>query len=90
MKKKILIVGGTGFIGYHFAKKCIENNFLVTSLSRSKPKKVKHLKKVKYIFSDIVDKKNLNLKLKDNYNYVINLGGAVDHQFSINIQKKKY
>ena len=82
MKKKILIVGGTGFIGYHFAKKCIENNFLVTSLSRSKPKKIKHLKKVKYIFSDIVDKKNLNLKLKDNYNYVINLGGAVDHHGS--------
>ena len=79
MKKKILIVGGTGFIGYHFAKKCIANKLEVTSLSRSKPKKIRYLKEVKYIFSDIVDKKNLKLQLTDNYNYVINLGGDVDH-----------
>ena len=24
MKKKILIVGGTGFIGYHLSKQCIK------------------------------------------------------------------
>ena len=26
MKKKILIVGGTGFIGYHLSKQCIKKN----------------------------------------------------------------
>jgi len=26
-KKKILIVGGTGFIGYHLAKKALEKNW---------------------------------------------------------------
>ena len=38
MKKKecLLIVGGTGFIGYHLAKKCIKN-FKVLSVSKKKP-----------------------------------------------------
>ena len=53
MKKKILIVGGTGFIGYHLAKICLKKNFLVTSLSFGKPKKERYLKKVKYIKCDI-------------------------------------
>ena len=30
MKKKILITGGTGFIGYHLAKKCIRMGWEVT------------------------------------------------------------
>ena len=38
-KKKILITGGTGFIGYHLSKRCIKLNWSVTSLSTTKPKK---------------------------------------------------
>ena len=77
--KKVLIVGGTGFIGYHFAKKCLSKKFEVTSLSRNKPKKIRTLKRIKYIYCDIANKKKLNLKLNKNYDYVINLGGDVDH-----------
>ena len=44
-KKKILIVGGTGFIGYHLAKKCLDKKFNVTSLSTKLPKKLRKLKK---------------------------------------------
>jgi UDP-glucose 4-epimerase len=77
--KKILIIGGTGFIGYNFAKKCIKENLDVTSISRSKPSKERHLSKVKYIYTDITDKKKLYSKLNENYNYIINFGGEVDH-----------
>lgn len=78
MKKKILIVGGTGFIGYHLAKRCLKKKWLVSSFSTSKPKKLRKLKGVHYINGDISKKKDLN-KIKKNYNYVVNLGGHVDH-----------
>ena len=31
--KKILIVGGTGFIGYHIANACLKKKWKVTSIS---------------------------------------------------------
>lgn len=79
MKKRILIVGGTGFIGFHLAKKCLKKNFLVTSLSFSEPKKRRYLKKVKYIQCDISNKNNLKRNIKGNFDYVVNLGGYVNH-----------
>ena len=78
-KKSILITGGSGFIGYHLAKKCLSLNWLVTSLSTNKPLKKRKLKKVKYIYCDISDKKKLKKKLKNNYDFVVNLAGHVDH-----------
>lgn len=79
-KKKILIIGGTGFIGYHLAKKCISKNFIVTSLSTRKPKKIRKLKKIEYLFCDISKKKFLMKVVKNEYDYVVNLGGHVDHR----------
>ncbi len=83
MNKKILITGGTGFIGYHLAKKCLKLNWSVTCLSTKKPIKIRRLKKVNYIFSDISKKKNLKKKINANYNYVVNLAGYVDHSHKI-------
>ena len=75
-------MGGTGFLGYYFAIKCLKNNFKVTSLSRKKPKKKRLLKKVKYIHTDISKKKILINKIKEEYNFVVNFGGDVDHHGS--------
>jgi nucleoside-diphosphate-sugar epimerase len=77
--KNILIIGGTGFIGYHLAKKCLRKNFKVTSISKNQPKKIRFLKKVKYIICDINNKKILT-KINNNFDYVVNLGGYVDHK----------
>ena len=44
--KEILIVGGTGFIGYHLAKRCLKEGWKVTSISTNKPKKIRYLKKL--------------------------------------------
>ena len=78
-KKKILIVGGTGFIGYHLAKKSLKKGWQVTSISSRHPKKIRFLKKVKYIQSDITNKKLLTKNIKGTFDYVVNLGGYVDH-----------
>ncbi len=77
--KNILIIGGTGFLGYHFAKKCVEKNFFVTSISIRKPKKERRLKSVNYVCFDISKKKFFNKIKKNKFDYVVNFGGHVDH-----------
>ena len=66
IKKKILITGGTGFIGYHLAKKCLSLNWSVTSLSNNKPPKKRKLSNVRYIICDITKKKVYLTKSKKN------------------------
>lgn len=78
-KNKILITGGSGFIGYHLAKKCLDLNWSVVSISSKPPKKKRRLKKVKYLKIDISKKKDLIKKLPKNFDYVVNLAGYVDH-----------
>ncbi len=72
-------MGGTGFIGYHLAKKSLEKGWEVSSISTRHPKKLRFLKRVKYIICDITKKKILKKKLKKKFDYVVNLGGYVDH-----------
>ena len=80
MNKKILIIGGTGFIGYHLAKKCLKLKWKVTSLSSKKPTKIRVLKKVGYLICDISSYNNLKKTLKKkNFDYIVNLGGYINH-----------
>ena len=72
-------MGGTGFIGYHLAKKCIKIGWQVTSISSKSPPKKRRLRKVKYIISDITKKNILKKRVNNYYNYIVNLGGYVDH-----------
>jgi len=77
--KKILIIGGTGFIGYHLAKQSLKKGWQVTSISSKPPKKIRYLSKVKYIRCDITNKKLLETRTNNNFDYVVNLGGYIDH-----------
>ena len=78
-KNNILIVGGTGFIGYHLAKKSLKKDWQVTSISSNPPKKIRYLPKVNYIRCDITNKKLLKRSIRKPFDYVVNLGGYVDH-----------
>ena len=79
MKKKILIIDGTGFLGHHLVKKC-KTKFTVTSISLNSPKKEKKIKGVRYLIADISKKKELMKKIKTNFDIVINLGGYINHK----------
>ena len=89
-KNRILITGGTGFIGYHLALKCLKKNFLVTSLSTNNSKKFRKLKKVKYLICDISNRKKMNKILTNNFDYVVNLAGYVDHSNKSKTKKSHY
>ena len=78
--KKILIIGGTGFIGYHVANKALKKKWQVTSISTNRPKKIRKLNKVKYLNCDISKIKNIEKTLKKlSFDYIVNLGGYVNH-----------
>ena len=91
-KFKVLIVGGTGFIGYHFAKLCLKKNLKVVSISRSKPILKRKLQKVKYLYFDISKKNILRKKLKPykDINYIVNFGGEVDHKNRVKVYKSHF
>ena len=89
MIKKILIVGGTGFLGFHLASKCIKKGWYVTSISTHLPKKDRRVHKVKYLILDISKKKQLK-KIKSNFDYVINFGGYVNHTKKIKTYQSHY
>jgi nucleoside-diphosphate-sugar epimerase len=90
LKKKILIVGGTGFLGYHLAKKCIKKGWGVTSISTNKPKKIRFLSKVKYLILDISKKKLIKKLIKYDYDYVVNFGGYVNHNEKLKTYQSHY
>ena len=52
-KKTILVIGGTGFIGFHLLKKTKRLNWESYSISRNRPKPKRHVKGVKYLFMNI-------------------------------------
>ncbi len=89
-KKKILIIGGTGFIGYHLARKCLKKGWKVTSISSNRPKKIRYLNKVNYIICDITNKSQLKKKIKQSFDYIVNLGGYVDHSNKKKTYKSHY
>tara|TARA_B100000029_G_scaffold94792_1_gene85000 strand:+ start:1123 stop:2031 length:909 start_codon:yes stop_codon:yes gene_type:complete len=90
LKKKILVVGGTGFIGYHLAKKSLKKGWDVTSFSSNLPKRKRYLSRVKYIRCDITKKKFLKKKTNQHFDYVVNLGGYVDHSNKKKTYKSHY
>ena len=78
---RILIIGGTGFIGRHLVQKCLNYSPFVTSLGLAgcAERKV-NISGVEYLQADISDKEGLGLVLDGRpFDYVFNLGGYIDH-----------
>lgn len=90
MVKKLLIVGGTGFIGYHLAKIAIKKKYKISIVSKNRPKKKRFLKSVKYITCDITNKNLIKKKLNSNYDYIVNLAGYVNHKEKLKTYKSHF
>ena len=91
MKKKILIIGGTGFIGKNLVLKLRTKNFKIFSLSHSVDKRIIYKQHAKQIKCDITNKTELKKKLdKLNFDFIINLSGYVDHSKKVKTMNTHY
>ena len=52
--------------------------------------KKRYLKKVKYIYCDITNKKKLTKKLNQNFDFIVNLAGYVNHKEKIKTYNSHY
>jgi nucleoside-diphosphate-sugar epimerase len=76
----LLVVGGTGFIGHHLLKSAINKVCMLTSVSLNPPSEERLVEGVRYIHVDTANKYYLQQQLKDDYDYVVNLGGYINHK----------
>ncbi|OUU51916.1 MAG: hypothetical protein CBC25_04325 [Pelagibacteraceae bacterium TMED65] len=78
--EKILVVGGTGFIGYHLVKMLTLNGWDVTSFSLNLPTKDRFIKGVRYLRVDVTDVDEVKRYAIKDFDYIVNLGGYINHK----------
>lgn len=82
---KLLIVGGSGFIGSHLAYSSVKHGYNTTVLSLNSFRNDKRIEKVNYLQADIRNLDKLKPILsKEKYSHVVNLGGYIDHSKFLN------
>jgi len=78
-KPHLLVIGGTGFIGHHLLKDSVELGWGTTSVSLNPPSPQRFVDSVRYLQCDLTDANAVKNLLDEEYEYVVNLGGYIDH-----------
>lgn len=71
--KKILLLGGDGFLGKNLQNQLLINDFRITVFSRSQNKFFPNIKNVDYIYDDFNKHQDIEVQ---KYDYVIHLAGS--------------
>ena len=88
MTKKILITGGTGFIGSHLAEYCVSKGYKVTVFDRYNPifnlgnlSSSKYKKNIKFIFGDVRDFDSIDREIRNN-DVILHLAALIGIPYS--------
>ena len=76
----ILVIGGTGFIGHHLLKSVQQIGWEMTSVSLNPPSEKRFVHGVCYRHFDIADQTLVKENIGEDFDYVVNLGGYINHQ----------
>jgi nucleoside-diphosphate-sugar epimerase len=76
----LLVIGGTGFIGHHLLKSVQQKGWRITSVSLNPPTKDRFVKNVTYINFDLAVRDLVKKHITEDFDYVVNLGGYINHQ----------
>ena len=76
----LLVIGGTGFIGHHLLRVAHQKNWQNTSVSLQPPSNLRLVEGVRYLHFDLTELENAKKYLNENFDYVVNLGGYINHQ----------
>jgi len=85
---KVIVKGGTGFIGTHLVKKLLDEKNEVRCLVR-KDSKIENLKGVEFFVGDITEENSLKT-IADDVDIVYHLASIVDHKKIIKSYKEHY
>ena len=77
---RLLVIGGTGFIGHHLLKSVQQKGWKMTSVSLNSPTEERFVDGVHYLHFDMADQSLVKKYLGEDFNYVVNLSGYINHQ----------
>ncbi|SVC36781.1 uncharacterized protein METZ01_LOCUS289635, partial [marine metagenome] len=75
-----MVIGGTGFIGHHLLKSVQQKGWQMTSVSLNPPIEERYVDCVRYLPFDMTDQTLVKKHLCEDFDYVVNLCGYINHQ----------
>ncbi len=70
---RLLVIGGTGFIGHHLLKSVQQKGWQMTSVSLNSPTKERFVDGTHYLHFDIADQSLVKKHLDKDFDYIVNL-----------------